>query len=110
MITSGKMCASALIRQPGKFSTIQQAKAIVQRFIPMVGMLTDDMIEYISSFNIRELAKMYDRLLMLSNNKLDKIDQALSKIPLEPDDSISKRGPGRGSDHPGIGCRFFCRK
>ncbi len=66
-----------------------EAKAIVQRFIPMVGMLTDDMIEYISSFNIRELAKMYERLLMLSNNKLDKIDQALGQIPLEPDESIS---------------------
>lgn len=66
-----------------------QAKAVVQRFIPMVGILTDEMIAEISSFNIRELAKEHGRLLMLGNKKLDQIDQALSAILLEAEDSAS---------------------
>ncbi len=66
-----------------------QAKAIVRRFIPMVAMLTEDMITYISSFNIRELAKMYGSLLVLSGKKLDKIDQALKKISLDMGNSIT---------------------
>ncbi len=66
-----------------------QAKAIVRQFIPMVGMLTDEMIAEISSFNIRELAKEHGRLLMLSNKKLDQIDQALSKIPVASENPSS---------------------
>jgi len=65
-----------------------QATAVVRKFIPMVGMLTDEMIAEISSFNIRELAKMHGRLLLLSKKKLEKIDLALSEIPLEMENSI----------------------
>ena len=71
-----------------------QAKDVVQRFIPMVGLLTDEMIAEISSFNIRELAKMHGRLLMLSNKKLDQIDQALSKISFETENSTSVGSDG----------------
>ena len=60
-----------------------QATKVVRGFIPMVGMLTDDMIAEIGSFSIRELAKMHGRLLMLSSKKLDRIDEALGEIPLE---------------------------
>ena len=59
-----------------------EATEVVRRFIPMVGMLTDEMIEEIGSFNIQELAKMHGRLLMLSRKKMEKIDQALSEIPI----------------------------
>jgi len=61
----------------------------VRRFIPMVNMLTDQMIAEITPFSIRELAKMHGRLLLLSSKKLDKIDQALSEIHLKPKESIS---------------------
>ena len=64
-----------------------QATAVVKRFIPMVGMLTAEMIAEIQSFNIRELAKMHGRLLLLNSKKLDKIDQVLSEIPLTPGQS-----------------------
>jgi len=85
----GKDAVFSTYTPAGQILKNPQAKAVVRRFIPMVAMLTDDMIAEICSFNIRELAKMHGRLLMLSNNKLDKIDQALNKIPLVPDDSIS---------------------
>ncbi|MCX6068170.1 MAG: hypothetical protein NT121_20870, partial [Chloroflexi bacterium] len=71
-----------------------QAKAIAQRFIPMVGMLTDEMIAEISSFNIRELAKLHGRLLLLSSKKLDQIDQALGEIPLGVENSVSSESDG----------------
>jgi hypothetical protein len=71
-----------------------QAKAVVQRFIPMVGMLTEEMIAEISSFNIRELAKMHGRLLLLNSKKLDQIDQALGEIPLDAEKSTSMEGNG----------------
>ena len=86
----GKDAVFSTYTPAGQILKNPQAKAVVRRFIPMVAMLTDDMIAEIGSFNIRELAKIYGRLLMLSNNKLDKIDQALNKIPLVQDDSISK--------------------
>jgi beta-galactosidase len=85
----GKDAVFSTYTPAGQILKNPHAKAVVRGFIPMVAMLTDDMIAEISSLNIRELAKMHGRLLMLSNNKLDKIDQALSKIPLEPDDFIS---------------------
>jgi hypothetical protein len=85
----GKDAVFSTYTPAGQILKNPQAKAVVRRFIPMVAMLTDDMIAEISSFNIRELAKMHGRLLLLSNNKLDKIDQALKKIPLAQDDSIS---------------------
>jgi hypothetical protein len=69
-----------------------QAKAIVQRFIPMVGMLTDEMIGEISSSNIRELARMYGSLLLLSSKKLDQMDQALNEIPLNDYASLESDG------------------
>jgi hypothetical protein len=69
-----------------------QAKAIVQRFIPMVGMLTDEMIAEISPFNIRELANMHGRLLLLNSKKLDQIDEALGEIPLNNPASLGSDG------------------
>lgn len=72
------------------------AKAIVQRFIPLVGMLTEEMIAEISSFSIRELAKMHGRLLLLNNKKLDLIDLALGEIPL--DEEINASLESEGSD------------
>lgn len=65
-----------------------EAKAVVRRFIPLVSMLTDEMIREIHSFNIRELARMYPILLRLSEMKLNKIDQALSGIRFEPATSL----------------------
>ena len=66
-----------------------QAKAIVHRFIPMVGMLTHEMIAEIGPFNIRELARMHGRLLLLNSKKLDQIDQALGEIPLDTENSAN---------------------
>lgn len=85
----GKDAVFSTYTPAGQILKNLQAKAVVRRFIPMVAVLTDDMIAEIGSFNIRELAKIHGRLLMLNNNKLDKIDQALNKIPLEPGDYIS---------------------
>jgi hypothetical protein len=73
-----------------------QAKAIVHRFIPMVGMLTDEMIAEIGSFNIREIARMHGRLLLLNSKKLDQIDQALGEIPLETENSTNPEIDGSG--------------
>ena len=74
----------------GKVYHNPQAKAVVQKFIPLVARLNDEMITEVGEFNLRELARTYSILLGLSNAKLNKIDQALSTIPLEPDNSISK--------------------
>jgi hypothetical protein len=57
-------------------------------------MLTEEMIAEISSFNIRELAKMHGRLLLLNSKKLDQIDQALGEIPLDAEKSTSMEGNG----------------
>ena len=73
----------------GQILNNPQAKATVRKFIPMVAMLTEDMIAEISAFSIRELARMYAILLRLSNAKLDQIDQALSKISLESENATS---------------------
>jgi hypothetical protein len=73
----------------GQILNNPQAKATVRKFIPMVAMLTEDMIAEISAFSIRELARMHAILLRLSNAKLDQIDQALSKISFETENSTS---------------------
>jgi len=90
----GKHACFSTYTPTGLILNNPQAKAIVRRFIPMVTMLTADMIAEISSFNVRELARMHSALLRLSNAKLDKIDQALSKIPLESKNSISSGSDG----------------
>ena len=79
----GKGSAFSTYTLAGQILKNPQATEIVRGFIPMVGMLTDEMIAEIGSFSIRELAKMHGRLLLLSNKKLDQIDQALSEIPLD---------------------------
>ena len=84
----GKEAAFSTYTPAGEILQNPQATSVVRKFIPMVGMLTDEMIAEISSFNIRELAKMHGRLLMLSNKKLDRIDLALSEIPLELAESV----------------------
>ncbi len=73
----------------GKVYHNPQAKNVVQKFIPLVAKLNDEMIAGVSEFNLRELARTYSILLGLSNAKLNKIDQALSNIPLELDNSTS---------------------
>jgi hypothetical protein len=78
----------------GQILNNPQAKATVRKFIPMVAMLTEDMIAEISAFSIRELARMYAILLRLSNAKLDQIDQALSKISFEAENSTSVSSNG----------------
>jgi hypothetical protein len=85
----GKEASFSTYTPAGEILKNPQATAVVRRFIPMVGMLTEDMIAEISSFNIRELAKMHGRILLLSSKKLDKIDQALSEIPLDLETSIT---------------------
>jgi hypothetical protein len=85
----GKEAAFSTYTPAGQIFNNLQAAEIVRSFIPMAAMLTNDMIAEISAFNIRELAKIHGRLLMLSSKKLDKIDQALSKIPLESENSTS---------------------
>jgi hypothetical protein len=90
----GEEAAFSTYTPAGKILNNQQAAEIVRSFIPMVAMLTDDMIAEISAFNIRELAKIHGRLLMLSSKKLDKIDQALSKIALETKNTTSVSSNG----------------
>ena len=67
----------------GKILQNPQAIAVVGKYIPLVNKLTEDMIAEIKSFSLRELATTHGRLLMLSSKKMDKIDQALDKIPLK---------------------------
>ncbi|MBI5294689.1 MAG: glycoside hydrolase family 2 [Chloroflexi bacterium] len=86
---AGKDAAFSTYTPAGQILKNPQAKATVRRFIPMIDMLTDDMIAEISAFSIRELVKMYGRLLMLSSKKLDQIDQALSEIVLEEGNPIN---------------------
>jgi hypothetical protein len=90
----GKDSVFSTYTPAGQILKNPQAKAIVRRFIPMVAMLTKDMIADISSFSIRELVKSYGNLLRLSDAKMEKIDQALSKIPLESESSINTAKDG----------------
>jgi hypothetical protein len=85
----GKSAVFSTYTPAGQVLQNPQAKAVVRRFIPMVAMLTDDIVTEISAFNLRELAKMHGRLLRLSSKKLDKIDRALSEIPLVSKNSLS---------------------
>jgi beta-galactosidase len=90
----GKEAVFSTYTPAGQIFNNLQAAEIVRSFIPMAAMLTNDMIAEISAFNIRELAKIHGRLLMLSSKKLDKIDQALSKISFETENTTSVSSNG----------------
>jgi alpha-L-rhamnosidase len=59
----------------------EQAKAIVQGFIPMVASLDDAMIAAPGGSSLREIAATPH--LDLTDEQLDEIDRALSDIPLD---------------------------